>query len=514
MSIQLIQRAIRFERRIALVCGQQSYTYKQLLNISQIWASGLRYCLQKETLSQERITFLCPPGLAYVGLQWAVWQLGGVAVPLCTTHPLSELLYVIRDSGAAACIVVTPDFSDQLAQISAAVSGEAVRIFSLSDIEAATGDITSRLPFAEADDLFFQPAMILYTSGTTGKPKGVVLTHQNLNAQITCLVAAWRWTADDYILHFLPLHHTHGIVNKLCCALWVGATVEMLPKFEAGMVWQRLQRGGVRVFMAVPTIYSLLIRHFEQGTDIEQQQWRAACRELRLMVSGSAALPVSVWQRWRAISGHCLLERYGMTEIGMALSNSYEDKGRVPGFVGKPLPGVSVKIVDEVSGQMIDAEGVAGELWVKGDNVFLGYWNKPDETEKVFCEGWFRTGDMVLTSENMFKIVGRLSTDIIKTGGYKVSALEIEDVLLMHPNIVECAVVGVPDDLWGERVGAAIIGKNGVLLTLEEVRNFATQYLGAYKLPSLLLNVAQLPRNAMGKITKAAVREFFLQAGK
>lgn len=504
MSIQLIQRAAYFGRKTAIISGQKSYTYEQLQHVSQQCAQNLLNYLQTDHLQQARIAFLCPPGFNYVVLQWAVWQAGGVTVPLCITHPLPELLYVIADCGAEACIIAL-DFvaiqDDLLAN-----APNLTKFISLSSLNTpASNPNNASLP-AHIDTNM--PAMMLYTSGTTGRPKGVILTHRNIEAQIICLIRAWQWTDNDSILHFLPLHHTHGIINKLCCALWAGATVEFMSKFDAASVWQRLTQGGISVFMAVPTIYSLLIKHFEQGTAREQQQWQEACAALRLMVSGSAALPISLWQRWQAISGHALLERYGMTEIGMALSNPYIGT-RIPGFVGRPLEGVSVKIVDD-SGQAIEQEGVSGELWVSGENVFAGYWNKPQETEKSFCENWFRTGDIVMVENGQYKIVGRRSTDIIKTGGYKVSALEIEDVLLTHNDIGECAVVSVPDDVWGERVAVAVVSRSGQQLTLEEVRTFAAHYLAAYKLPSLLLNLLVLPRNAIGKVTKVDVRNLFL----
>jgi malonyl-CoA/methylmalonyl-CoA synthetase len=351
-------------------------------------------------------------------------------------------------------------------------------------------------------------AMILYTSGTTSRPKGVVTTHSNIAAQISTLVDAWEWSADDRILLCLPLHHVHGIINIVSCALWAGAICEMLPRFDASMVWERLASGDLTLFMAVPTIYVKLIAEWEASSPERRRRLSQGAARLRLMVSGSAALPVSTLQRWKEITGHTLLERYGMTEIGMALSNAYRGE-RIPGSVGKPLPGVEVRLADE-SGHEVVA-GTPGEIEVRGPNVFLEYWDKPDATRDVFRDGWFRTGDMAVVEHGVYRILGRTSIDILKTGGHKVSALEVEEVLREHPAIAECAVVGVPDPEWGERVAAALVLRNGGALKLEELRGWAKERLAAHKVPSRLLTLKALPRNAMGKVTKPAIVELFGQ---
>jgi malonyl-CoA/methylmalonyl-CoA synthetase len=224
------------------------------------------------------------------------------------------------------------------------------------------------------------------------------------------------------------------------------------------------------------------------------------------MVSGSAALPVKVLEKWQEISGHFLLERYGMTEIGMALSNPLEGQ-RQAGFVGRPLPAVEVRLVDE-QGLEVSGEN-PGEIQVKGPNVFLEYWRNPTATAQAFQDGWFRTGDMAIVSQGNYRILGRLSVDIIKTGGYKVSALEIEEVLRTHPAIQDCAVVGVMDAEWGERVCAALVLQPECHLNLETFRLWAKEQLAIYKVPTRILTLESLPRNAMGKVTKPAVVKYF-----
>ena len=270
--------------------------------------------------------------------------------------------------------------------------------------------------------------------------------------------------ADDRIVLCLPLHHVHGIINVVSCALWSGAVCEMLPRFDANAVWERIASGSVtlvhggaddlrQAHCRLGGIYARASRHLEPKCSAK----------LRLMVSGSAALPVSTLERWKEITGHTLLERYGMTEIGMALSNPYRGE-RVPGSVGTPLPGVEVRLVDE-SGEAV-APGTPGEIEVRGPSVFTEYWGKPDATRDAFRDGWFRTGDTAVVENGVYRILGRTNIDILKTGGHKVSALEIEEALREHPAIAECAVVGVPDPEWGERVAAALVLNDGDALDL------------------------------------------------
>jgi len=260
------------------------------------------------------------------------------------------------------------------------------------------------------------------------------------------------------------------------------------------------------LFMAVPTIYAKLIAVWEKAGGDRQRRMSEACARMRLMVSGSAALPVQVLEQWQEISGHFLLERYGMTEIGMALSNPLHGQ-RQAGYVGTPLPQVEVRLVDE--GGLSVAAGTPGEIQVKGPCVFLEYWQNPGATAKAFREGWFCTGDLAVVEQDSYRILGRISVDIIKTGGYKVSALEIEEVLRTHPEIQECAVVGVTDPEWGERVCAALVLPPDCGLTLESFRSWAKEHLAVYKVPTRILTVEELPRNAMGKVTKPAVAQLF-----
>jgi len=257
----------------------------------------------------------------------------------------------------------------------------------------------------------------------------------------------------------------------------------------------------------VPTIYVKLIQLLQGMPEDQRHGIVQGFAEMRLMVSGSAALPASVHKEWTSLTGQALLERYGMTEIGMALSNPYTGERR-PGAVGQPLPNVNIQLKSE-TGELILTDGTSGEIQVQGPCVFLEYWNKPDATAASFDDGWFRTGDIAVIESGYFRIMGRQSVDIIKSGGYKLSALEIESVLLDHDVIEQCAVVGIADDTWGESVAVACVLKSDSELNLEKLKTWCRDCMSPYKIPKQLKIVEELPRNAMGKIQKPAVARMF-----
>jgi malonyl-CoA/methylmalonyl-CoA synthetase len=480
--------------RPAVLTLDGRYSYQHLLDASARVARSL--VAESRDLEEARVAFLIPPGFDYVAAQWGIWRAGGLAVPLCPQHPAPELAHVLDDSNASI-VIAHPDYEAILRPLAAE---RKLRFLLTTELRQADA---GKLPDVDAG----RRAMMLYTSGTTGKPKGVVTTHEIIAAQISSLVEAWEWSGSDHVLNVLPLHHIHGIINVLGCALWSGATWETLRKFDADAVWRRIGDGELTLFMAVPTVYSRLIALYDASSPDEQQQMKAGCQKLRLMVCGSAALPVSMLEKWRAISGHTLLERYGMTEIGMGLSNPFRGE-RSPGCVGKPLPGVQARLSDENG--VVETESTPGEIQINGPTVFKEYWRKPEATAEAFtADGWFKTGDVAVRENGVHRIFGRESVDIIKTGGYKVSALEIEETLRLHPAISECAVVGVPDEEWGQRVGAAVVLKPDQTLDLNTLRDWSKERLAIYKVPSLLRIVNELPRNAMGKVTKPAVVELF-----
>jgi malonyl-CoA/methylmalonyl-CoA synthetase len=429
-----------------------------------------------------------------VAAQWGIWRAGGIKLPICLSATEPEWEYALTDSQVS---LVLADAANA-AKIATLCERLGVR---LMVVEEVRGDLK---PLPEVD--VNRRAMILYTSGTTSKPKGVVTTHANIQAQIESLVQAWEWSAEDRIPMFLPLHHIHGIINIIGCALWSGASVEAFPRFDLAAILDRVRGDAYTLFMAVPTIYVKLIQALEAASEADREAIVAGFKRLRLMVSGSAALPASVHEQWTALTGQKLLERYGMTEIGMAISNLYHGERR-PGAVGAPLPGMEVRLKAE-NGPIITAEDEPGEIQVRGPGVFQAYWNREQATAETFEDGWFRTGDMAVLERGYYRIMGRLSVDIIKSGGYKLSALEIEAVLLEHPLIAECAVIGLPDDTWGEAVTAAVVLKSGTL-DLAALRDWCKGRLSVYKIPQRLKVVSELPRNAMGKVTKPAVKALF-----
>jgi malonyl-CoA/methylmalonyl-CoA synthetase len=493
MTLQLIGHARNNTDRTAICSGGSRFSYEELLEASHRLATDLLD--NRDDLGEAPIAFMVPPGFDYVRSQWAIWRAGGIAVPLCLSHPPPALQYVLEDTNSRT-LVISPGFEARFTEFARQRN---IRLVVLSRENPA-----SPAPLPEIDPR--RRSMILYTSGTTSRPKGVVLTHANLEAQISSLVQAWGWKEDDCTLCVLPLHHVHGIVNIVSCALWAGACCEFLPEFSPDGVFASFDEGRVNVFMAVPTIYHKLIAAWEQLPGDRRHQLTQKMRNFRLMVSGSAALPVSVLERWRVISGQTLLERYGMTEIGMALSNPL-NRERRPGYVGTPLPGVEVRLVDD-SGKDVP-DGVAGEILVHGENVFLEYWNRPEATREAFGpERWFRTGDVAVVENGYYRILGRKSVDIIKSGGYKISALEIEESLRLHSAVQDCGVVGIENEEWGEVVAAVIVPRQGGV-DFEEIGRWLRGQLPSYKIPRRWAIAEGLPRNSMGKVTKSMLKNLF-----
>tara|TARA_B100000405_G_scaffold24269_1_gene17815 strand:+ start:2810 stop:4390 length:1581 start_codon:yes stop_codon:yes gene_type:complete len=457
----------------------------------------------------KAVGVMAHPGAEYCAAMLAVWRLGWIAVPLSPSHPIGELTHAIREA-RVEIVFVTDNLLDKVADLGRSCPVRAVRYIDdvPRDRDDASRDDLTKSPEPEPDD----GALVIFTSGTTGAPKAALHTHASLAAQIDSLAEAWGWTGADKILHALPLNHVHGIVNAWMCAHAVGAEVTFCAKFSATEWWRSVadRNDGTHttttIFMGVPTMYVRLIQSYDAVESEERRrQMSAGASRLRLCVSGSAACPVPVAKRWSEIAGGKeLLERYGATEIGMALSQPLAGR-RVPGRVGHPLPGVQVKLVD-------------GELRVKGPGVFGGYVGRPEATAACFDElGFFITGDATEYDENLgYRIMGRTSVDIIKHGGYKLSALEIESAVLEHPGVGECAVCGVPDDVYGEIVGCVLApgpASDGAPVSpppdAEELRAFLKDRMASYKAPGVVVVVDAVPRNAMGKVNKRSLVGLF-----
>ncbi|XP_061597976.1 malonate--CoA ligase ACSF3, mitochondrial [Cololabis saira] len=522
-------RAPAFGEKHAIIDSSGRHSYKQLYSSSLALAYKISVMLNSDFggVDGKRISFLCENDASYTVAQWATWMSGGTAVPLYRKHPSSELEYIISDS-QSSLLVAAHTYAETLEPLAQKLRLPCLILPPTSNLDALEGADMCEKENA-ITDWADRPAMIIYTSGTTGRPKGVLHTHSSLQAMVQGLVSEWAWSKDDVILHTLPLHHVHGIVNKLMCPLWVGATCIMLPEFEPPKVWEMLLSSKapmVNVFMAVPTIYSKLIHYYDQHfTQPHVKDFvKAVCKQrIRLMVSGSAALPCPTLQRWEEITGHTLLERYGMTEVGMALSNPLKGP-RIPGAVGLPLPGVEVRIVmnNATNTTIVEGthkeiqvrpglEGKEGELLVRGSSVFKEYWNKPQETKEAFTDdGWFKTGDTAAYKDGVCWIMGRTSVDIIKSGGYKISALEVERHLLAHPDIIDVAVIGAPDATWGQKVTAVVQLEKGQKMTLPELKTWAREHMAPYTIPTGLVLVEEMPRNQMGKVNKKdLLRHFF-----
>ncbi len=497
--LKLIGNTTHHLQRTAIVDRGQVYTYNQLINQSAALATIL---LGKSSdLNEKRIAYMVRPSMDYSITQWAIWRAGGIAVPICISYPLPSLEYVIDDAGAST-IICTPEFELILRPVAVARD---IRLIVLDNYKTESA---ISLPEVARG----RRALMLYTSGTTGKPKGVITTHANIEAQIKALIVAWEWKKEDHILNILPLHHVHGIINILNCAMWIGGCCEFIEKFSSEAVFDVFKQGDINLFMAVPTIYYKLIKYWNETSAAEQKDISTVLQSFRLMVSGSAALPISTLEKWKTISGHILLERYGMTEMGMAISNPYQGERR-PGHIGQPLPDVVIRIADDSDQEV--AIGSSGEIQVKGPNVFHEYWNRPEATKATFTnDGWFKTGDVAVYTKGYYKILGRNSIDIIKSGGYKISALEIEEILRKHPQISDCGVVGLPDEEWGEIIGASLIlnkesQTNQNPIDIEELKIWLKERLPSYKLPRKYIVQDDLPRNIMGKVTKNKLKGLF-----
>eukprot|EP00111_Clytia_hemisphaerica_P008535 TCONS_00024927-protein len=530
--------ALHYKEKTAIVDIFGKHSYNGLLQQSKILAKKMISVAQKDSglnplaLHNQTIAFLCSNDHTYVNTQWAIWMTGGTAVPISRYHPPNELQYIIKDC-SPSIIVGTEQYSDILSDITKKLDTDLLIFESLlKDTTQIKHQNTGKNLFKEAvindknlettwDNIDWSNtnAHIVYTSGTTGHPKGVVTTFKNLLSQVNDINTSWEVSATDGYLHVLPLHHVHGIVNNLICPLYAGACVTMLDGFDAKKVWSNLlENENVNVFHAVPTIYSKLIDYHQN--ELKEQSnniVKTLTSKLRLMVSGSAALPVPVLKKWQEISGHLLLERYGMTEIGMALTNSLNGK-RIEGSVGKPFPSVKFRIVSE-DGRIVLCEGDSeniiqhqegvGALEIKGESVFKGYLNLDNVTKESFNdEGWFLTGDTAMydQEEDVIRILGRTSVDIIKSGGYKLSALEIEKYLLVIPGVKEVAVVGLPDEVYGESVCAIMVPEKDFDIDLTYIRESCQDKMAKYKIPSKLKVVDEIPKNAMGKINKKELK--------
>ncbi len=408
-----------------------------------------------------------PRCLAFLELHLACLALGAATLPLNDRYPQAEVDFYLADARPRLAILM-----------------KEVRPV----LDAADPLPLDQLPEPDDDAL----ACLLYTSGTTGRPKGAMISHGNLQATVAALHQAWRWSPDDHLLHALPLFHIHGLFVAQHGALYAGARTTWVERFEPCGVLELLAEHRCTVFMGVPTFYHRFLS-LPANNDPDLSA-------MRLFTSGSAALPAADMEAFRDRFGHTILERYGMTEVGIVLSNPFDGQ-RVPGTVGFPLPGVQARITDPVTGAPV-GPGQVGEIRIQGPSVIAGYLGLPEQTAQALGDGWMHTGDLGEVDEDgRFRIVGRMK-ELVISGGLNVYPREVENVLREFAGVAEAAVVGLPDADLGERVVAAVVPRDDARIDLDALAAFARQRLAPYKCPKQLRLVAELPRNAMGKVQK------------
>ncbi|KAL8635632.1 MAG: hypothetical protein Q9228_006894 [Teloschistes exilis] len=526
------------------------FTYGQLLKDVAEARDKLRQSAAGKSMDGQRIAFLVENSYDYVVTLLSVFGSNGIAVPLSSSFPASELRYIL-DNSEALMLLSSAKFQSKADEVlkegleKTPIAGTVEKALEGS----RSGDSIRLEPIP--DD---RSGLMLYTSG-------VVLPSSVLTAQSRSLMEAWKYTPSDHLLHVLPMHHIHGTINALLTPLFAGSTIDFLFPFNVQAVWERLaapfrpenpnssSKEKISFFTVVPTIYNRLLSSHAGLEESLQKTTKEALRpeNLRLNISGSAALPAPTKSAWTELSGgNVLLERYGMTEVGMALSCGLGFADRVDGSVGWPLPSVEVRIVDTETGEVIqpgdettaDGKEREGEIQLRGATVFKEYWRNPKATDEEFVEDddgkgkWFRTGDVAArkviegTGKSgqewakgpMYFIRGRKSVDIIKSGGEKVSALEIERELLSLPQISEAAVLGVASEQWGQKVAAVVVleaehamtGRGGKQWGVMDMRRALKERLAGYKIPQELKVVEGIPKNAMGKINKKTlVKEVF-----
>ncbi len=433
--------------------------------------------------ARDRVAVWATPHVETIAAIVGNALLGVATVPLNPALGEAELRHVLADAAPRRVLAADPaTFRARTPQVSAVA------------LDGPVGPVPA--PPDPADTF-----LVVYTSGTTGPPKGAGITFAAAAFDVDALAAAWGWTDADVLVHALPLFHVHGLVLGLIGSLRVGGTLRLLPRFTPEGVCAAMGAGGTMLF-AVPTMYHRLAEHCEATAADAARLARA-----RLLVSGSAALPVRENERLFRLFGQRPVERYGLTET-LILCAARHDGPRTAGTVGSPLPGVSLRLVDDQRRTLAPGPDVIGEIAVKAPCVFSGYLNRPDATaEAMDAEGFFYTGDLAeITALGEVRIVGRRATDLIKTGGYKVGAGEVEAALLEHPSVREAAVVGVPDDDLGERIVAFVVPSPGARPATEELADHVARLLAPHKRPRAVRLVESLPRNAMGKVLKKELR--------
>jgi malonyl-CoA/methylmalonyl-CoA synthetase len=466
------KEAIRF--------GDRALTYAELAGAAAVVAGAVAGASRVAVFAESR-------------LETCVAAVGALAagVPFTPVNPKAgerELEHILSDS------------APELVLTAAGVElPEALAGVRRVDVDVDARADASELPTEHEPEA---PAVIVYTSGTTGPPKGAVLPRRAIASNLDALADAWAWTGDDVLAHALPLFHVHGLILGVLGPLRLGGTVHHLGRFDSAAMAAELG-GPATMMFGVPTMYHRLAADAEKDGDMAR-----AFGAARVLISGSAPLPAAEHAQIEKLTGQQIVERYGMSETLMNTAVRFDGERR-PGTVGVPLPGVEVRLVDD-DGTPIETsdDETVGEIQVRGPNLFLEYLNRPDATDEVMRDGWFTTGDMATRADDGYiRIVGRRATDLIKSGGYKIGAGEIEAALLEHPGVAEAAVTGEPDDDLGERIVAWVVPSDGDRPEERELADHVARLLTPHKRPRVVRYLDELPRNAMGKVVKKELRE-------
>jgi len=471
-------------------------TYGDLFRISARYANVLK---SLGVVPGDRVAVQVEKSPEAILLYLACVRAGAVFLPLNTAYTLNELSYFLGDAEPRV-VVVAPEAEDRVRDLAAGL-GVAHTLTLGTDGSSGTlpaGALSQPPEFPDIDRAPGDLAAILYTSGTTGRSKGAMLTHANLASNALTLRDSWRFTARDVLLHALPIYHTHGLFVATNLILAVGGSMIFLPKLDADQIFRFLPQATT--MMGVPTFYVRLLQ--------DARLTRAATVHIRLFVSGSAPLLAETHAEWETRTGHRILERYGMTETNMNTSNPYDGE-RVPGSVGPPLPGIEARIADPETGAILPS-GEIGMIEVRGPNVFCGYWLMPEKTRAEFRpDGFFITGDLGRIDERGYVwILGR-GKDLVISGGFNVYPKEVESEIDAIPGVDESAVIGVPHKDFGEGVTAIVTLKPGAVVTEADVLAALAERLAKYKQPKRVIFIDALPRNAMGKVQKNLLRERF-----
>ena len=488
-----IVRAVDDQNRVAIETADGSvFTYADVFAMSGRVANVL---LARGVKPGDRVAAKVEKTVAAVVLYLATLRVGAVYLPLNTAYTLAEVKYFMDDAAPSLIVCDPADYEAMKtlgAQLGASVeylnsAGEG----SLMVAAAALPDDAVTVQRAPND-----LAAILYTSGTTGRSKGAMLTHENLASNAMTLKTTWHYGADDVLLHALPIYHTHGLFVAINITLLSAAKLIFLPKFDANQIMRLMPRATV--MMGVPTFYTRLLQHPDLS--------KTSTKDMRLFVSGSAPLLAETHRGWEAATGHAILERYGMTETNMITSNPYSGE-RLAGSVGLPLAGVEVRIADPDTGALLE-EGQIGMIEVRGPNVFSGYWRMPEKTASEFRpDGFFITGDLgKLAPGGYLSIVGR-GKDLIISGGFNVYPKEVEAEIDEIPGVLESAVIGVSHADFGEGVAAVVVKSGETAIDESGVISLLESRLAKFKLPKRVIFVRDLPRNVMGKVQKNILRE-------